>query len=178
MNSAGCDILVGTLAKEVFVRVEGKGTHANSQPLREFLLGMLEQGCRTFHLDLQNCTYMDSTFLGTIVGVCLQVKGKEGSRFIVANASQRNRELFQTLGVAQFFEFASMAAPAAPAPQQLETLPHGQDTKQQRAETMLEAHETLTRVDAANVPRFKDCIEFLKEDLARMKADSADANGK
>lgn len=175
MNSAGCDILVGAIAEQVFVRVEGKGTHANSQPLREFLLGMLERGCRAFHLDLQNCTYMDSTFLGTVVGVCLQIKRKEDNRFIVANASQRNRELFQTLGVAHFFEFAAVAASA---PQSLDTLPQGRDTKQQRAETMLEAHETLTRVDAANLPRFKDCIEFLKEDLARMKAGSADTNGK
>ena len=34
-----------------------------------------------------------------------------------------------------------------------------------RAETMLEAHETLIKTASENLPKFKDLIQYLKEEL-------------
>jgi len=36
-----------------------------------------------------------------------------------------------------------------------------------QAETMLEAHEALIRADSANLTKFKDVLEYLKQDLNR-----------
>lgn len=177
MSASDSTVLVGTVGKKVFIKVEGKGTHLNSPTLREFISEMIEQGYRDFELDLLNCTYMDSTFLGMLVGVTIRLKNMSSSRFGVSNISQRNLELLETLGVAQFFAIAShKGQEGAGASPGLQALPQGQTSKQEHAETMLEAHETLVRADESNVPRFKDCIQFLKEDVARIKAQKGDAS--
>ena len=172
MNASSSDIQVGTLAERVFIKIDGKGTHANCQSLREFVFGMIEQGYRDFRLDLRHCTYMDSTFLGMLVGVSLRLKEVDSSRIHILHINERNLELLQTLGIEHFFRLDSDAAAGAEQPDRLQLLPEGSQSKLERAETMLDAHETLARVDENNLPRFKDCIEFLKEDLARMKAGS------
>jgi hypothetical protein len=39
------------------------------------------------------------------------------------------------------------------------------DNRKTTAETMLEAHEDLVRVSPENLPKFKDVLTFLREDL-------------
>ena len=50
------------------------------------------------------------------------------------------------------------------------------ESKQTTAETMLEAHETLTALSPENAPRFKDVLEFLREDLKRKAGNSGPAS--
>src|SRR2546426_1713192 len=115
MNESGSEIMVGMVDQKVYVRLEGKGTHLNSQPLREFLCGMMEGGYRHFELDLANCTYMDSTFLGMLVGIGLRLRNLNQTKLVIRRLSLRNRELLQTLGVEQFFEIDGDSQPS-PAP--------------------------------------------------------------
>jgi anti-anti-sigma regulatory factor len=150
--------------------VEGKGTHLNSQPLRDFLFGMMDSGFRHFEIDLANCTYMDSTFIGTLVGVGLRIRKICLAKLSIRRLSPRNRELLQTLGVEQFFDIDTDSQSPLADETQLRVLPAGLASKLERAETMLEAHQTLAGANQSNEPRFKDCIQFLKEDLVRMKA--------
>jgi hypothetical protein len=54
----------------------------------------------------------------------------------------------------------STAMPAVPKP-----LPGGSTDKTTQAETMLEAHEELVEANPENAAKFKDVLEFLKQDL-------------
>lgn len=171
MKESANEILVGTLGKQVCVKVEGKGTHLISQPLREFLFEMIDSGYRSFQIDLRNCTYMDSTFLGMLVGVSMRLRNVGPGTITLLRINQRNLELFKTLGIEQFFQFQSdTPSPAESKAKGLHSLPPGKVASQEWAETMLEAHETLAQVDQKNECRFKDVITFLKEDLAKIKA--------
>ena len=51
----------------VTFRVEGRGTMNNSLPLRRCAEHFLAGGTRQLRMDLRDCNYMDSTFLGTIL---------------------------------------------------------------------------------------------------------------
>jgi anti-anti-sigma factor len=176
MKESGNEIQVGTLDDHVCVRVEGKGTHLNSPSLREFLAGMIEGGYRHFRLDLGRCTYMDSTFLGMLVGVSLQLKRISPVRITILDANARGRELFQTLGIEQFFHFDNGSAPASRVCEsELKSLTEANVSIETKAETMLAAHEALVKADERNVCRFKDVITFLKEDLDRIRAPKAGA---
>ena len=42
--------------------------------------------------------------------------------------------------------------------------------KKERAETMLEAHEALCEVAPENLSRFKDVLDYLKQDLDQTTA--------
>jgi anti-anti-sigma factor len=174
MKESGSEIQVGTLDDRVCVRVEGKGTHLNSPSLREFLSGMIEGGYRTFRLDLSRCTYMDSTFLGMLVGVSLQLKRVCPARITILDANARNKELFQTLGIEQFFQFENGSPAVCVCESELKSLPEANVSMEAKAEGMLAAHEALIKADERNVCRFKDVITFLKEDLERIKASKPD----
>jgi anti-sigma B factor antagonist len=165
--SSGSDgtgrVLVGTVDQSVFVQVEGRGTHVNSQPLRECLIQMVQRGYRSFQLDLGDCTYMDSTFLGVLAHVCLQLRSRLGT-FTIPRITDRNLELLQTMGIDRFFEFGCNASEE---PCNFTQLPTDQRSKQEWGQTVLDAHRTLVDVDPRNAPRFKDVIRFLEEDLKK-----------
>jgi anti-anti-sigma factor len=177
MKPGDSQILVGTVGKDVFVRVEGKGTHMVSQQLREFLFQMIETGFRSFLLDLNHCTYMDSTFLGMLVGVSLRLKAVTPSKISIVHINERNLDLFRTLGIESFFQIDHAGkAPDSAKPEAMQSLPEGKAATQGWAETMLEAHETLAKVNEQNVCRFKDVIAFLKEDVAKLKTGSSSSS--
>ena len=49
----------------------------------------------------------------------------------------------------------------------LEEMPCPVPTRAEAAPTILEAHENLMEFDPRNVPKFKDVVEFLREDLGQ-----------
>src|SRR5262245_17313938 len=48
-------------------RVEGRGTVTQSLPMRRLAERGIEAGITLLRIDLRECTYMDSTFLGTLL---------------------------------------------------------------------------------------------------------------
>src|SRR5882757_9220130 len=99
-------VLVGTPAGHVLARVKGRGTHMNSQPLRDFVMEMARRGYHEFDLDLGECLYVDSTFAGVIVALSLQVRETSGGKVAVFGANPRCREQLHTLGVDHLFDLA------------------------------------------------------------------------
>jgi hypothetical protein len=54
----------------------------------------------------------------------------------------------------------------------LQEMPCPVPTRAEAAPTILEAHEALMKFDPRNVPKFKDVVEFLREDLGQTPAKS------
>ncbi len=170
--SAVPSILVGTENQRVWVRVEGKGSFLNSGGLKEFAREMTERGYRDFAVDLRNCPVMDSTFMGTLAGIALRLNDLGEGELRVVNLNERNRDLLANLGLDQLFRMetgeggagaAANAANAANAAR--EALPVAEEDKEARARTMLEAHEACVEANPENAAKFKDVLEYLKEDL-------------
>jgi anti-sigma B factor antagonist len=156
-------ILVGTKDRTVWVRVEGKGSFLNSTGLKEFAKEMTNRGFRDFVVDLRNCPLMDSTFMGTLTGVALRLMELGSGQLRIVNLNERNRDLLTNLGIDQLMELD--VAPVAPAAPIQTVLPTDPVDKQERAETMLEAHEDLVNANPQNAAKFKDVLEYLRQDL-------------
>ena len=183
MSDTSKGISVGCTNAEVYVRVAGRGTFQNSQPLRRFALAMVERGYKVFVVDLGQCLGMDSTFLGVLAGVGLRLRQvNSGGSVHVTNVSPRNMELLQTLGLDRLFnleEKATGAMMAPPAEQAFEQLPEsdaaevkGPLNKNETTDLMLEAHTHLTEADERNIPKFKDLTKFLRENIARRRGET------
>ncbi len=159
-------ILVGTENRTVLVRVEGKGTFLNSTGLKEFAKEMVNRGFRDFVIDLARCPVMDSTFMGTLAFVGLRLRDLGQGELRVTNLNERNYDLLTNLGLDQLFTVGGPEDPpgaGAVVPQTpLGTAP---DDKLTQKRTMLEAHEAVVEADGANAAKFKDVIEYLKQDL-------------
>ena len=164
MNTAP-SILVGTTDRTVWVRVEGKGSFQNSSGLRDFAKEMTNRGYRQFVVDLSHCPMMDSTFMGTLAFVAQRLRVLGQGQLSVINLNERNRDLLCNLGLDQLFTLEP-CGPSAPAHPAAETaLPVTQEDKEARARTMLEAHEACVAANPANAAKFKDVLEFLRQDL-------------
>jgi anti-anti-sigma factor len=156
-------ILVGTANRTVWVRVEGKGSFLNSTGLKEFAKEMINRGFREFAIDLKNCTVMDSTFMGTLAGVALRLRELGQGTLRVTNLNERNSDLLSNLGLDQLFVIEprnSTSVQAAQTP-----LAAAAPDKTTQAQTMLEAHEACVEANEANAAKFKDVLEYLKQDL-------------
>lgn len=160
-------IQVGVSGPTVWVKVEGKGSFLNSGNLKEFAREMLDRGYREFIIDLADCAMMDSTFMGTMASVALRLKELGRGHLHVVHCRNRSRELLSGLGLDQIFDIHSNGA-TAPECGAIEGEPRDQsreNKKQEQAQTMLEAHEALCEAAPENLFRFKDVLDYLKQDL-------------
>ena len=155
-------ILVGVNGPAVWVKVEGRGSFLNSGNLKEFAREMVDRGYREFVVDLANCVMMDSTFMGTMAGVALRLKELGQGHLHVVHCGPRSEALLSGLGLDQLFDIHYNGA-AAPDCNSME--PESKPDKKETAETMLEAHEALCQASPENVSRFKDVLDYLKQDL-------------
>jgi anti-anti-sigma regulatory factor len=166
--STPSSILVGTTNKIVWIKVEGKGSFLNSAGVKEFSKEMVNRGHREFVVDLRNCPVMDSTFMGTLAMIALRLREIGQGNLHVVNLNERNHDLLTNLGLDQLFSMdACGVKEGTPPPKRepLETAPTEDHSSQ--AETILAAHEALVEADPANLTKFKDVLEYLKQDLHR-----------
>jgi anti-anti-sigma regulatory factor len=145
------------------VRVEGKGSFLNSTGLKEFAKEMINRGFREFAIDLKNCTVMDSTFMGTLAGIALRLRELGQGNLRVTNLNERNSDLLSNLGLDQLF----VIEPRNTTPEMATETPlaGAAPDKVTQAQTMLEAHEACVEANEANAAKFKDVLEYLKQDL-------------
>jgi anti-sigma B factor antagonist len=160
-------ILVGVNGPAVWVRVEGKGSFLNSGNLKEFAREMVDRGYREFVIDLKNCAMMDSTFMGTMAGLALRLKELGRGHLHIVHCGNRSLELLAGLGLDQIFSIHSngTAAPECGTLQGESKSESAEEKKREQAQTMLEAHEALCSAVPENLFRFKDVLDFLKQDL-------------
>jgi anti-anti-sigma factor len=164
--SLPASILVGVTGNAVYIKVRGKGSFQNSPALKEFARQMLERGHRIFAFDLRECTVMDSTFMGTLAGMALRLR-ESGGTLLVRNVNERNFELLRNLGLNNLFqiepssEFPPGGSTNGESPLQTEN----ELSRSDHAACMIEAHEALVDAAPENLARFKDVLEYLKQDL-------------
>jgi len=170
-------ICVSAQNNEVHVRVIGRGTFQNGQPLRRYASEMIERGKGEFVVDLSRCQGMDSTFLGVLAGIGLRLAQtpKPGKVHII-HINARNMELLQTLGLDRLFTLAGKE-PLLPRDEDFQKLPDSDIaelakplSKHDTADLMLEAHDSLIRADQRNLAKFKDLTQFLRENVAKRQA--------
>ena len=159
-------IQVGVNGDAVWVKVEGKGSFLNSGNLKEFTREMVNRGYREFVVDLENCAMMDSTFMGTMAGVALRLKELGHGHLHVVHCGERSRNLLMGLGLDQIFDIHSNGT-AAPQCELLarEKANGSAEEKKKVSADMLDAHQALCDVAPENLSRFKDVLDYLKQDL-------------
>jgi anti-sigma B factor antagonist len=156
-----------------FIRVLGRGTFKMSSSLKEFAVQAMDSGCRRLVLDMAECVGMDSTFMGVLAGLAFRLRMVPDGRIVMVNLNQRTRGLLATLGLDEAVDpYLAGSLPEDLKPffaggKALAALPVGERGEVETAQTMLEAHENLVRLSPENLPKFKDVLTFLREDLKK-----------
>ena len=167
-------ILVGCNQKVVCIRVQGKGSFLNSTGIKQFATAMIHRGHRNFVVDLADCPVMDSTFMGTLTGVALRLREIGQGEVHVINSNARNTDLLAGLGLDQILSLENASVDEGlyePLDEATEPLSREQAAdKKATTETMIAAHQALVDADPENFCKFKDVIDYLKQDIHQQES--------
>jgi len=161
-------ILIGRVADIHWIRVEGKGSFQNSAGLKSYANKQIAAGATKFVFDLENCGGMDSTFIGTLTGIVIQLDSEDDKLVGLANTNSRILQLICSLGLDAIFEIDESGHRWEEERKLVaQGLSENKDlsTKDEKAKVSLAAHEALGDANPDNVPRFEDVVEFLRKDL-------------
>jgi anti-sigma B factor antagonist len=154
--------MVDAYSDPVLVRIEGRASFLNSACLRDFMSQMLKSGKSRFVIDFLRCTSMDSTFLGVLAGMALDLRKRapKGS-LVLTRMGQRNLELVRNLGLHKL-----LTVDASEAGANLDAcdtpLVCGERGELENARLVLEAHENLVSADESNRGKFQDVLVFMR----------------
>jgi len=147
------------------IRIEGRGTMRESPAVREFAAQCLDQQRElTISVDLSACDYLDSTFLGCLVGVHRRCRSEPLAQlFVCCDLGRRQRLLGPTRLDTLFRCVEITPEPAGP----WVALPPPELEKRDFGLHVLECHERLSELECPSTGAFKAVVEQLSRELGR-----------
>ncbi len=146
----------------VYIKATGHVTALVCPPLKERLFERLdrEPKVNTVRIDLSECEYMDSTFLGFIVGAQKRLSLRSpGAKVHLHSVNETCRGLLRTIGI---IGLVSLDETRLDLPSGMEYVSEG---PQANVRFLLEAHEELSNLSAENRKRFSTLTTVLKSAL-------------
>lgn len=101
MSAAAGQLRVCQTSTVLTFQVIGRATMALSMPLRRVSEQALARGIACLHIDLRHCQYIDSTFVGTLLG--LRRTAGARANFVLVCPSASCQHVFDTMGLGAFF---------------------------------------------------------------------------
>jgi anti-anti-sigma regulatory factor len=174
------ELLVAVRDTSAFVCVHGRGTFKVGPALKQFGAATIDQGCTRLVFDMSNCVGMDSTFMGVLAGLALRLEGQAGAGIVLVNLNAKTLANLRTLGLDRLIRVHEAGQATGETRDELAGLEDlcALDTsgvdKRENVETMLGAHQDLVTASAANLPKFKNVLDFLSQDLKKLDDDGQD----
>lgn len=145
----------------IYIRAQGHLTAALCPQLKARAFARIEEAPpkKAVYIDLGPCDYMDSTFLGLIVGINKRFKAAGGSPVVLLKPSQTCLGLLRTIGVTKLVTISETGPAFPPVMESMSLGPRA------TAEFILDAHENLTEMSEENRNRFSTLTKALKGSL-------------
>jgi anti-anti-sigma regulatory factor len=157
----------------VVIRVLGKGTFQQSAGLLHvFEITRDQQPAPHYVIDLDQCTTMDSTFMGTLASIGLHQRRTQKSQVIVANIKDHVRYLLNTLGLQYILDLRPDKVALPPADGAYAPANAPEMNNLDRILMMIEAHEYLIDIDSQNEVKFEGVLQSLRDSLHREQGHS------
>lgn len=168
--SADSPIIVGNFDGFSWIRCEGKGSFRNSPTMKTYAEERISAGEKQLVVDLDACTGMDSTFMGTLAGMASKLSAVDGGGLQIASADERNRRSLEDLGLDFLMEInpPNAAWQGTLSSIRGELKPIGASTTDPRANGLhvLDAHRKLSALNEKNEQAFSAVVSMLEKETA------------
>jgi anti-anti-sigma regulatory factor len=154
-----------------WIRLEGKGSFQNSPALKAIGDARIADGENRVVVDLEGCSGMDSTFMGTLAGLATRLAAVEGGGLMIAEPGERNRRSLEDLGLDFLMEIDPPSAVwrgkvddirnSLKSSESIEPIARGP-----RGRHVLEAHQNLSNINERNARSFSTVVNMLEKDLS------------
>jgi anti-anti-sigma factor len=151
--------------RTVTFQVEGWTTMNQSLMFRRSAEQSLAGGAWVLRVDLRLCTFMDSTFIGTLLFLKRTVHGRKQGEFFLVSPSPECRQLFHKMGLDGAFPILE----EEPASQSWTELSReGEDSDAFKC-NVVQAHRELARIEGPAGEPFRAVVRCLERDLEAEK---------
>lgn len=140
-------------------RVEGRATMFHSLPFRRLAERALENGTTSLRVDLRDCSYLDSTFLGTLLTLKKAVERHHG-QLTLLTPSPACLKIMHQMGLTDVL--SAEDGPADPVKDWTELDCETSDPAFRR--TVLQAHEELATLPGPAGEQFQAVVRCLGRD--------------
>ena len=144
------------------IRVEGHGTMRESHALKEFLHCCFDQSELSVTVDLSECKFLDSTFLGCLVGLHKRLARPNSNGLTVVASADKIASLLHATRIDSLLNTASVAedvvgecVPVTIAVQDPSGLGHH----------IMECHRRLAEIDGPDQIAFRRIADQLAQEL-------------
>ncbi len=156
-----CNLSVSRFDQGFLISITGHGTMRQSAAFREFVVQCFQSQQATVVVDFAACEYLDSTFLGCLIGLHKDAL-RHGRKFLIgADQAQRTR-LFATSVLDQLFEFVDQAPAATCEFVPLSTPPL--DARELGLHVM-QSHQRLAELGGKDAVVFQSIADRLSKEL-------------
>jgi len=152
----------------IYIRAQGHITANICADLKTRVFDRLEAKppIDDIFIDLSGCEYMDSTFMGLLVGFNKRFLRFSEKAVTILQANEVCKKLLRTIGV---LRLVTVSDEATVFPEPLENINSG---RKAGARLVLDAHEELIDISAENEQRFGGLRNVLKSSLEADETDS------
>jgi len=171
-----CPIKVGKFEGFSWIRCEGKGSFMNSPAVKEFGESRIRAGTVRVVIDLEGCTAMDSTFMGTLAGLASRIS-EIGGKVQVTGADERIRNSLEDLGLDFLMEINPEDSVWSGLEEKARDLLKPKVVGMKAGTVLhsrhvLEAHEILSEANEENKKKFAGVIKLLGDELTEESGSS------
>jgi anti-anti-sigma factor len=150
----------------VTFQVEGWTTMNQSLSFRKTAEYQLSGGATELRIDLRHCTFMDSTFIGTLLFLKRATNTRKQGRFVLVSPSQACCELFQKMGLDGVF---TIEAADEPAGSDWTELARGADDVKAFQCNVVQAHQELANLPGRAGEPFRAVVRCLEQEMKAAK---------
>jgi anti-anti-sigma regulatory factor len=153
-------LLYGETEDRTYFSIRGGGTWASCD-IFHAATGATLDAERALTLDLSGCSYLDSTFLGTIHEMV--VKGADGKRVVLQGVEPKLRHLFEELSMRQVL--GSICEERHPLPRKMSPIGEFRPDSDSKHRRVLRAHEVLSSLSEHNSEQFRSVVSSLRKEI-------------
>jgi anti-sigma B factor antagonist len=145
--------------RTVTFRVEGRGSMTQSLPMRRCAERLIAAGANRVRVDLRDCPYVDSTFMGTLLAIKKTLDRQAGA-FSLVMPSAACARIVQQMGLTDVL--LAEAAELDPDAQWTDVALDGTDPASFR-QNVTQAHEELASLPGPAGEQFKNVMRCLEQ---------------
>lgn len=154
------EMFVGQFTDRLVIRVLGHGTMRESLAFRAVADSLHE--CGEIVFDASWCEYLDSTFLGCLIGLNKACEQTPGRRFVIAASPPRRVKLFATSSLDKYFSFVE---PTGEPLDDFERVTIDCPDPRALGQHSMESHHELAERGGPEAAAFKAVAERLSKDI-------------
>ena len=152
-------ILYGEAQNDIFIRALGRVTVNICYELRDRVFTRLndQPHVGNIYIDLSRCDYMDSTFMGIMLGINKKLKRITDTGLTLVCPTEECSNLFTGLNILRFFTIRRNLVSFPPILETISTF------ARPTPDVMLAAHDDLAEVSPANANKFRILRDILQK---------------